>query len=251
MAETKNKERERVIASSSILCYLLLQFNLEEIIMTIKLSGPFKIPLKLTKPDKLVVFLHGVGSDGHDLISLSDEFAGIFPNAIFLSPNAPFPYDAYTMGYQWFSLEDRSPEKLYQGIKTALPILQNYIDENLAKYNLSYENLVLIGFSQGTMMALQLAPRLEEKCFAVIGFSGALVNPIDLEKEKKSNPPICLIHGREDQVVTASQHQYSVMHLKQMNLLSEEHLIKDLAHSINSSAIKFAQNFLKTRANNE
>jgi phospholipase/carboxylesterase len=219
--------------------------------MTNKLSGPFKIPLKQTKPEKLLVFLHGVGSDGHDLISLADEFANILPNAIFLSPNAPFPYDAYPMGYQWFSLNDRSPEKLYQGIKIALPILQNYIDENLSKYNLSYKDLILIGFSQGTMMALQLAPRLEEECFAVIGFSGALINPIELEKEKKSNPPICLIHGEEDQVVTAAQHKYSVTHLKKMNLLSEEYLIKGLAHSINSKALKFAQDFLKDRCCNE
>jgi phospholipase/carboxylesterase len=211
----------------------------------IKLSGPIKTTTN--KPEKLVIFLHGVGSDGNDLITLSDEIAQALPNAVFLSPNAPFPYDSYSMGYQWFSLSDYSPEKLYQGIKIALPILENYIDENLAKYNLGYKDLVLIGFSQGTMMALQMAPRLKESCFAVIGFSGALVNPEALEKEKTSSPPICIIHGSEDQVVPASQHRFSVSALKKMDLLAEEHLITGLAHSINLKAIKIAQEFLRKK----
>jgi len=201
-----------------------------------KLSGPFKLPTTQQTPDKLVVFLHGVGSDGYDLIGLSNEIATSLPNAIFLSPNAPFPYEAYSMGYQWFSLSDYSPDKLYQGIKIALPILKSYIDENLAKYNLGYKDLVLIGFSQGTMMALQLAPRLPEACFAVIGFSGALVNPVALEQEIKSKPPICLIHGDVDQVVPASQHRLSIRALNSMNIPLQDHVIKDMGHSINNEA---------------
>ncbi len=213
--------------------------------MASKLSGPFKLPLKSGKPDKLVVFLHGVGSDGYDLLGLADEFTEVLPNAIFLSPNAPFSYEAYPMGYQWFSLNDYSEDKLYQGIQIALPILKEYIDENLAKYKLEYKDLVLIGFSQGTMMALQLAPRLEESCFAVIGFSGALVKPSALAMEIKSRPKIFLAHGDVDQVVPISQHRFSVKALKNMQIPVEEHIIKDLGHSISLESIELAKKFLK------
>ena len=212
--------------------------------MTNKLSGPFKLPLKSGKPDKLVVFLHGVGSDGFDLMGLADEFAEVLPNAVFLSPNAPFPYEAYSMGYQWFSLSDYSEDKLYQGIQIALPILKEYIDENLAKYQLKYKDLILIGFSQGTMMALQLAPRLPETCFAVIGFSGALVKPSALATEIKSKPKIFLSHGDMDQVVPISQHRFSTKSLKNIEITVEDHIIKNLGHSISLESIELSKKFL-------
>lgn len=212
----------------------------------INLSGPSKKLFNQEKPDKMVIFLHGVGSDGNDLISLSEDMVSVLPKAIFLSPNAPFAYEHYPVGYQWFSLSDRSPEKLYQGIKEALPILQNYIDENLAKYQLAYKDLILIGFSQGTMMALQMAPRLAESCFAVIGFSGALVKPDMLKEELKSKPPICLIHGSADMVVPDVEHKLSVKAFKNMDFAFEEHLISGLGHSINMKALDLAKRFIKS-----
>jgi phospholipase/carboxylesterase len=208
--------------------------------MVIKLSGPSRISSK--QPDKLVIFLHGVGADGNDLLGLSQELG--LSNAVFLSPNAPFPYDMFPIGYQWFSLSNRSEESLYQGIQTALPILKAYIDENLAKYKLHYKNLILIGFSQGSMMAMQLAPRLPEACLAVVAFSGALVNPKALAEEALSKPAICLIHGEEDQVVSSTQHRLSARALKAIQIPFEEHLIKELGHSINLKALDIAKNFL-------
>lgn len=199
---------------------------------------------KQDKPEKMVVFLHGVGSDANDLISLAEDFSVIFPKAVFLSPNAPFPYDLYPMGYQWFSLKDRSLSSITKGIEIAIPILQNYIEENLDKYGLNFADLVLVGFSQGTMMALQIAPRFKESCFAVIGFSGALMNLEGLIREKKSNPPICLIHGDKDEVVTIDKHFESVNALRSLELLKEEYVIKNMGHSINFEALAKAINFL-------
>ncbi|MEK6734492.1 MAG: dienelactone hydrolase family protein [Pseudomonadota bacterium] len=216
-----------------------------------KLSGPIKLPITKQNPDKMVVFLHGVGADGNDLISLFSDFETIFPNAVFLSPNAPFPYDMFPSGYQWFSLANRSADKLYEGIETALPILKNFLDENLELYNLEYKDLILVGFSQGTMMALEIAPRFEELCYAVIGFSGALVNPSELSNKLKSYPQICLIHGAEDQVVPAVLHKKNVKELKRLNIPLKECLINNLGHSINGDALKFALDFLKDLKLNE
>ena len=214
--------------------------------MDIKLNGRIVNLAKDEKPEKMVVFLHGVGSNADDLISLADDFSLIFPKAVFLSPNAPFPYDLYPMGYQWFSLKDYSFRAMSRGIEIAIPILQLFIEENLAKYDLNFCDLVLIGFSQGTMMALQIAPRFKESCFAVIGFSGALINFNQLIKEQKSNPPICLIHGDIDQVVTIDRHFESVNALKNIGLLKEEHVIKNMEHSINLEALTKAMKFLKS-----
>ncbi len=213
--------------------------------MNNKLSGPFKLSFNGVKPEKLVIFLHGVGADGHDLIDLADEFLDSLPNAVFLSPHAPFKYDAYPMGYQWFSLTDYNEDKLYEGIEIALPILKDYIDENLQKYQLEYKDLVLIGFSQGTIMALQMAPRLPEACFAVIGFSGALVKGQALEKEIKSNPPIFLAHGSDDQVLPISKYRFANIALKNMGFSVEGHIIEGLAHGISLEGIELANEFLK------
>lgn len=215
--------------------------------MNSKMSGPFKLPFNGKKPSKLVIFLHGVGADGHDLIELSDEFSESIGEAVFLSPHAPFKYDAYPTGYQWFSLTDYTEDKLYEGIEVALPILKEYIDENLEKYQLEYKDLILIGFSQGTIMALQMAPRLPDSCFAVIGFSGALVKGKMLEPNIKSKPPIFLSHGSDDQVLPISKYHLANKSLKEMGLSVEGHVIKNLGHGINLEAIELANEFLRNK----
>lgn len=215
--------------------------------MSSKLSGPFKLPFNGSKPSKLVIFLHGVGADGHDLIDLADEFLDAIGDAVFLSPHAPFKYDAYPMGYQWFSLTDYTEDKLYEGIEIALPILKEYIDENLEKYQLEYKDLILIGFSQGTIMALQMAPRLPESCFAVIGFSGALVKGKMLSANIKSKPPIFLSHGSDDQVLPIYKYHLAYKSLKDMGLNVEGHVIEDLGHGISLEAIELANEFLKNK----
>lgn len=209
-----------------------------------KLNGPFKLPNNNQKPDKLVIFLHGVGADGYDLIGLAPEIEQVLPNAVFLSPNAPFPYDEFPAGYQWFSLRDRNEDVLYQEIQATLPILKNYIDENLAKYHLGYKDLVLIGFSQGTMMALQMALRFDEAPLAVIGFSGSLIKPSALSADITCKPPVFLFHGDMDQVVPIQRHIDSMMHLKEMKISVQEYIMKGVGHSISSGGLEAAKNFL-------
>jgi phospholipase/carboxylesterase len=214
-----------------------------------KLSGPFKIPYNGKRPSKMVIFLHGVGADGHDLINLADEFEEVLDTAVFLSPNAPFPYDNFPMGYQWFSLKDYSEDKLYEGIEKSLPILKDYIDENLAAYKLEYKDLVLIGFSQGSMMAMHMAPRLGDSCLGVICYSGALVKPSKLKDAIKSTPSIFLCHGEEDMVVPVSMHKLARQELKKMGFEVQDHIIAHLGHGISLEGIDLAKEFLKNRRN--
>ena len=149
----------------------------------------------------LVVLLHGLGADGNDLISLAPLLAQRLPQAAFVSPHAPFPCDMAPFGRQWFSLQDRRPAAIQGGVRMAAPILDGFIDAELAHHGLADDRLALIGFSQGTMMALHVALRRAAAPACVLGYSGALIGAETLADELSSRPPTLLVHGEADEVV--------------------------------------------------
>ncbi|NBC32765.1 MAG: phospholipase [Alphaproteobacteria bacterium] len=165
------------------------------------LSGPGQKPASGGEPKQLVVLLHGVGADGDDLIGLAPHWARLLPDAEFLSPHAPYPCDMAPFGYQWFSLLDRSPSKLLAGIRQTAPILDAFLTDAMVSRGLAPWQTALVGFSQGTMMALHVAPRRAQALAAVLGYSGALVGDELLRQQILSKPPVQLIHGQADEVV--------------------------------------------------
>ena len=166
-----------------------------------EMIGPTLDPASGGKPRQLVVFLHGVGSDGNDLIGLAPVFAESLPDAAFVSPNAPFPFDMAPFGRQWFSLQQVSNATALQGVKRATPILDAYLDQELAKRGLTDAEMALVGFSQGTMMALHVGLRRAHPVAAVVGYSGRVIAPELLGRELRSKPPVLLVHGDADPVV--------------------------------------------------
>ncbi len=153
------------------------------------------------RPKELVILLHGLGADGNDLISLAPLFAQALPAAAFVSPNAPFPCDMAPFGRQWFSFQDRDPAAVLAGVRMAASHLDAFLDAELERAGLPDARLALLGFSQGTMIALHTAIRRAHPCAAVIGYSGALVGPELLAAEVRSRPPLLLVHGDADEVV--------------------------------------------------
>ena len=210
-----------------------------------KLIGPEKSPSSGAKAKQLVIFIHGLGADGNDLIGLAPIFAKILPDAHFISPNAPFDCDMAPMGFQWFSLQNREEKAIYAGIQKAAPILNDFIAEQLSKHRLTYKELILIGFSQGTMMALHIAPRFKEQCKAVIGFSGALISPSTLANECKTKPPILLVHGDKDEVVPYQALQHAKHIFDQLGFNVSGELIKGLGHGIDETGVNHSLAFLK------
>ena len=138
-------------------------------------SGPRRPPRTGGPARQLVVLLHGVGADGDDLIQLAPVLAPMLPGAAFVAPNAPEPYDMAPFGYQWFSLRDRRPEALLLGVQAAAPQLDAFLDAELERYRLADHQLAILGFSQGAMLALQVAPRRARPLAAILGYSGALI----------------------------------------------------------------------------
>lgn len=211
------------------------------------LSGPIYPPISGRAPENIVVLLHGYGADGENLIGLADYMSKDFPDTLFIAPNAPFKGE-FGMGYQWFSLSDRDPVKMLDGVSAAMPILDEFINEILAEYDLPEEKLALVGFSQGTMTALHTALRREIAIAGVVGFSGALIAP-ELLEEALCKPDVCLIHGTADDVVPFDAMNQAAAALKAAGFNVEAHARPNLPHSIDVEGIEIAIKFLKARLN--
>src|SRR5258708_10455559 len=152
-------------------------------------------------PRHLVILLHGLGADGNDLIGLQQYWGRLVPEAAFVAPNAPFPCDMAPYGYQWFSVQDRSPEGVLGGVRAAAPLLDAFIDDELEKHGLEDKDCALVGFSQGTMMSLFVGLRRAKPLAGILGYSGRLIAPDLLASELRSRPPVLLVHGTADPLV--------------------------------------------------
>lgn len=193
-------------------------------------------------PKQVIVLLHGYGSNGRDLISLAPYWQDAAPDALFISPDAPFPCEAGS-GYQWFSLAEYTPEKMLNGAQTATSLLNGYLDTVLTKYNLSNKQLILVGFSQGTMMSLYTGPRRKDKIAGILGYSGALIGGEDLDKQNK--PPVHLIHGESDGVVPVGAYHHAVETLTQTGFDVSGHTTPNLDHSIDGKGIESGAKFIE------
>ena len=198
---------------------------------------------------QLIILCHGLGADGFDLIGLAPYFAQVLPHAHFVSPNAPEICDmappGMQSGYQWFSLLLREEENMLYGARSAEPILNKFIDDQLAKYNLSEDKLALIGFSQGTMMSIFVGTRREKPVAGIVGFSGRLIGKDELADEITSRPPMVLINGDQDELVPVDQQPEAIEKLQAAGVKVEGHIRPGLGHSIDAEGIQIACDFLK------
>lgn len=203
------------------------------------LSGPRKPPRSGKPPTSLVVFLHGYGADGSDLIALADVFAREIPNTLFVSPDAP---GASSMGgREWFPLTMRDPTEYRRGVTAALPVLSAYLDAELKRYGLDDSRLALVGFSQGTMMALGVGFRRIRPLAAVVGFSGLCA---DLEPKDLKPAPTLLVHGTNDEVLPPMLTLQAAQSLGGAGVPVEWHLRPGLGHGIDKEGLAMAGDHL-------
>lgn len=167
-----------------------------------QLEGPF-LPPKSGKAKQLVMFLHGYGANGADLLSLGEEWAEALPDAAFVSPNAPEICEAYAAGYQWFSIR-AIDEKVFERerqIEKVTPILDAFIDAQLQHWGVGENRLVVAGFSQGAMMAMYTMPRRKIPCAGILAYSGLLIDAAGLKAPGIVKMPVLAIHGDSDEIV--------------------------------------------------
>ena len=208
------------------------------------LSGPEFGPASGGNPKQLIILCHGLGADGNDLIGLAPHFAKVLPNAMFVSPNAPFQCDMSPFGYQWFSLQERTEEAMLAGAQKAQPILDAFIDQQLAKYKLTERNLALVGFSQGTMVSIFTVPRRKIPVAGVVAYSGRLIGKDLMAQEICCTPPMVMINGDQDELVPVTLQPAAVDTLRALGVKIEGHIRPGLGHSIDDVGIKIAQDFL-------
>lgn len=206
--------------------------------MTGALSGPARPPAAGGSAQQLVVLLHGLGASGDDLIGLVPHWATLLPHAAFVAPNAPHSCDTAPFGLQWFSLRDMDAAASRAGIEAAAPILDAFIDRELARHGLGDASLALVGFSQGAMVAFHVALRRRRPCASVVGYSGMLVGPERLQAEIRARPPVLLVHGTEDRVVPAAMLEMAGTALQAAGVTVVTHLRPGLGHGIDEEGIR-------------
>ena len=210
------------------------------------LEGP-AVAAASGQADSLVIFLHGYGADGNDLIGLSQPLAGVLPNTAFVSPNAPEPSAAAPMGRQWFPIpyiDGSSETAMMEGLGRAKAALNAFVDAQIAEHGVAASRIAFVGFSQGTMMSLEVGLRREEQLAGIVGFSGRLLRAEALEAEIKSKPPILLVHGDADQVVPPQSLDDAKAALATHGISVEAHSRPGLGHGIDNEGLKLAAEFL-------
>jgi phospholipase/carboxylesterase len=209
------------------------------------IDGP-RIPPASGGPAKdLVIFCHGFGADGNDLIGLAREWQHLLPDTAFVSPNAPEPCAGAPMGRQWFPITRLDPDDYWNGVRDAAPSLEEFVDHELASLGLTADRLALVGFSQGTMMSLHVGLRRTPPPAAILGYSGILAGPEALASELSGTPPILLIHGDQDEVIPVQALFQSANALGAAGLAVRWHVSNGIGHGIDPEGLAMGGAFIK------
>jgi phospholipase/carboxylesterase len=222
--------------------------------MSAALDGP-RIPAAAGRTSQLVVFLHGYGADGNDLIELGRQWRALLPEAAFVSPHAPERAPAAPMGRQWFALANRSPDdpagaaERWNGAVKARSAIDAFLDSELKRLSLDDSKLALVGFSQGSMMALHVGLRRPRGPAAILGFSGMLIGPERLDEatardSRGAPPPILLVHGEQDPLIPLEATFMAAEALAQASIPTQWHLSLGIGHGIDAEGMRHGGLFL-------
>jgi len=199
----------------------------------------------------IVVFLHGYGANGADLLGLADVLGEHLPDSLFVAPDAPENIPGMPGGYQWFPIpwiDGSSEEESERGLMAASDDLNAFLDALMVDEDVLPEQVVLFGFSQGTMMALHVAPRREDEVAGIVAFSGRLLAPELLKDEVVSRPPVLLIHGDADDVVPPQSLPQAAEALQDAGWQDVyAHIMKGTGHGIAPDGLQVALAFMRDK----
>ncbi len=198
----------------------------------------------------LVIVLHGYGADGNDLLGLADPLGEHMPDTAFYAPDAPNKCSGNPFGFEWFPipwLDGSSEAQAEAGMAQSAVDLNGFIDQTMAAEGVTAAETVLLGFSQGTMMSLHIAPRRAEALAGVVGFSGRLLAPERLVAETVSRPPVLLVHGDQDPMVPVESLPAAADALAAADFEVYTHISKGTAHGIAPDGLGVALQFMREK----
>jgi phospholipase/carboxylesterase len=209
------------------------------------LDGPRLAPLSGSRPDALVVLIHGYGSNGDDLIALAAMIQPSLPGAAFVAPNAPLQIAGMAAAHQWWPIQTFSMSERAAGATAAAPGLEAFLTAELERAELASDRLLLVGFSQGTMMALHVGLRRRSAIAGIIGISGMLVAPERLRQDIQGRPPVLLIHGTEDDIVPFRSMELASSALGEVGVPVETHVSPGVGHNVGPDGLTAAAAFAR------
>ena len=208
------------------------------------IDGPRADPAFGGAAQSLVILLQGNGSKGDDLIALAPYWRDALPRTAFVAPNAPEPCPGAPGGYQWWSLVSFDQQARAEGAAGAAPTLDAFIDAELERHGLTENQLALVGFSQGSMMALQVGPRRRRQLAGIIAYSGMLADPAGLDDPALNRPPVLLIHGDADPVIPIGAFEQAKAVLGAAGFPVESHVSAGVGHGIDGPGLDLGRRFL-------
>lgn len=208
------------------------------------IDGPRLPPASGGEPKSLVVFLHGYGADGDDLVALGREWANVLPDTAFVSPHAPEACAMSPAGRQWFELTMRDPHEYARGVAAARPELDAFLDAEMERTGVGESQTALVGFSQGTMMALHTGLLRPRRLAGILGFSGLLADPAALKAGPASPAPVFLIHGDRDEVIPVQALFAATQGLSEAEIPVEWHISRGIGHGIAPDGLEMGGRFL-------
>ncbi|WP_395456620.1 alpha/beta hydrolase [Azospirillum melinis] len=201
-------------------------------------------PASGTAARRLVILLHGVGSSGVDLMPLAQAWRGALPDTAFVAPNAPQPFDMGN-GHQWFSIAGVTEENRPARVAAALPALADLIEAERQRAGVAPAEVALVGFSQGSIMALHLAMTAPERSGAVVAFAGRIAAPVPTLDGAGRRPPVLMVGGAADSIMPPAVVQAAAAHFRSAGFAVEEHLLRGVPHTITAAGAQLGLNFLE------
>lgn len=193
---------------------------------------------------RLVILLHGVGSSGADLMPLAEAWRQALPGTAFAAPDAPQPFDMGN-GHQWFSIAGVTEENRPVRVAAALPSLVELVEAERLRAGVAPADVALVGFSQGSIMALHFAMTAPERCGAVLAFAGRIAAPVPTPDGAARRPPILMVGGAADSIMPPAVVQAAAAHLRSAGFPVEEHLLRGVPHTITAAGAQLGLNFLE------
>ena len=219
--------------------------------MAAEIDGP-RLEPRSGPAKRLVVFLHGYGADGNDLIEIGRAWQPLLPDTAFVSPHAPEPCGQAPVGRQWFPLTFRDPDERWTGVNKAAPALEKFLEQELTRRQLPPSALALVGFSQGTMMALHAGLRRAVAPAAIVGYSGIFVlannaAPDTIAADIRARPPVLLVHGDMDDLIPVQALFHAAQSLAAIEIPTEWHISRGVGHGIDGEGLRHGGEFLARR----